>query len=121
MYNISYRDLSAETTGFSMTLDHRHPPFVAPMIPAYLRFYATLNVTATEDTGPSPYELTNDRILQAFEALGWLLAWQVDPDNMVEWEFELIVSNPWPTVMKTIARGGFAQPLNRTKGTVATS
>ena len=104
-----------------MALDHRHPRFVRPIVPAHLRIYATLNATAIEDAGPPPYELTNGRILQAFETLGWTLTWELDMDKLVEWEFKLIISNPWPTIMKTVARGGFAQPLNGTERNVATS
>lgn len=110
------------TPSFNQVLDHHHPQFVQPQIPADLRFYATLNVTVTKDAGLSPYDLTNERILEALQGLGCLLAWNIDLNNTVEWEFELVVCNPWPTKMVTITRGGFAQPLkNGTEGSVASS
>ena len=105
--------------GYNFTVDNTHGYNPAPV-----PFVATVDVKITNQAGKPPFQLTNERILTTLSALAAVYAMQRDMNKLVEWDFDLVCSDPWPTKLVTIAKGSITQPLlppNGSDQSVATS
>ncbi|KAL8735928.1 MAG: hypothetical protein Q9166_000490 [cf. Caloplaca sp. 2 TL-2023] len=110
MFDTAQQDQKKWVAAYDYTLNSKSPAFKRTPVP----FNATFGITRTKVGAAVPYQLTYARVLEALDILGFALSWQVDLNQLKEWDFDCYLSaqdnSSFPRAEKLIARGSITQP-----------